>query len=66
MPVESKYDPNRRMQGPGVPPHIREFAQEVDEEISFSASSESSSSVSVSSSSESSSSVSESSSSTSV
>lgn len=53
MPVESKYKIRPRMVGPGVPPYLREFAQEVDEDVSFSASSESvsSSSVSVSSSS---------------
>ena len=58
MPVETKYDPNKRMQGPGVPPYLRKFAEEVNEDVSFSASSESSSSVSVSSSSDSSSSTS--------
>jgi hypothetical protein len=49
MPTESKYNINPRMTGPGVPPHLRDFARDVDEEISFSASSESSSSVSTSS-----------------
>ena len=58
MPVETKYKIDPRMTGPGVPPYLRDFARDVDEEISFSASSESSSSVSVSSSSESSSSTS--------
>jgi hypothetical protein len=51
MAVESKYNINPRMVGPGMQPDIRNFARDVDEEISFSASSESHSSSSVSTSS---------------
>lgn len=51
MPVESKYSTIPRMKGPGVPPYLRKFAEEVDEDVSFSASSESVSSSSVSTSS---------------
>jgi hypothetical protein len=45
MPDEkSKYNTEPRMVGPGVPPYLREFAKEVDEEVSFSVSSISSAS----------------------
>ena len=49
MPVETKYTISPRMTGPGVSPQVREFAQEVDEDVSFSASSTSVSSSSASS-----------------
>lgn len=48
MPTK-KYDPNPRMLGPGVAPHLREFAQNVGEDVSFSESSTSMSSSSASS-----------------
>ena len=51
MAKETKYNTVPRMVGPGVPPYLRDFAREVDEDVSFSASSYSISSVSVSSSS---------------
>lgn len=51
MPTVKKYSTVSRMVGPGVPPHLRNFATEVDEDVSFSESSISSSSVSESSSS---------------
>jgi hypothetical protein len=44
MPVQKKYETDPRMLGPGVPPHLREFAREVDEDVSFSGSSVSSTS----------------------
>lgn len=51
MPTKSKYTVNPRMTGPGVEPHLREFAKEVNEDVSFSESSISVSSSSTSSSS---------------
>jgi len=51
MAKEAKYSANPRMIGPGVPPYLRKLAAEVNEDVSFSASSYSSSSVSASSSS---------------
>ena len=49
MPFDTKkYKTTPRMTGPGVPPYLREFASEVDEEVSFSMSSISVSSSSVS------------------
>ena len=50
MPDEkSKYNTEPRMVGPGVPPYLRDFAREVDEDVSFSVSSISVSSSSASS-----------------
>jgi hypothetical protein len=49
MAKESKYNTVPRMVGPGVPPYLRKFASEVDEDVSFSASSYSVSSSSASS-----------------
>lgn len=50
MPFDTKkYKTTPRMTGPGVPPYLREFATEVDEEVSFSISSISVSSSSASS-----------------
>jgi len=49
MAKASKYNTVPRMVGPGVPPYLRDFAREVDEDVSFSASSYSVSSSSASS-----------------
>jgi len=46
MAKQPKYSTNPRMAGPGVPPWMRKFASEVNEDVSFSASSYSSSSTS--------------------
>ena len=44
-----KYNTEPRMIGPGDPPYLRDFAREVDEDLSFSSSSISQSSSSASS-----------------